>query len=118
LPWGRFLANAPAFRRGRDPEVGTLRAVVQHIGWRRRTDREATIPTFGELAYQVVASLKDGFKNEKHIAQWEMTLREYAAPLRLLRGDQIIVDDVASVLKPIWSTQRETVSRLRGRIER
>ncbi len=86
----------------------------------RRVQRSkaATIPSFGELADQVVASLKDGFKNDKHIAQWEMTLREYAAPLRSLRVDQIMVDDVEAVLKPIWNTKRETSSRLRGRLEK
>lgn len=65
-----------------------------------------------------MASLQEGFKNDKHIAQWEMTLREYAAPLRSLRVDRITVDDVEAVLKPIWSTKRETASRLRGRIEK
>jgi integrase len=85
---------------------------------RAQRSKTATIPTFGELADQVLASLKEGFKNDKHIAQWEMTLREYAAPLRLLRVDRIMVHDVEAVLKPVWSTKRETASRLRGRIEK
>jgi len=86
----------------------------------RRAERSkrSAIPTFGDLADQVIASLKDGFRNEKHIAQWEMTLKDYAAALRPLRVDQIKVDDVERVLKPIWTSKRETASRLRGRIEK
>jgi integrase len=86
----------------------------------RRAERStrAAIPTFGDLADQVVASLKEGFRNGKHIAQWEMTLKDYAAPLRPLRVDQITVNDIEGVLKPIWSEKRETAARLRGRIEK
>lgn len=87
-------------------------------GRRAQRSKTATIPTFGELADQVVASLSDGFRNDKHIAQWEMTLREYAAPLHSVRVDQIMVDDVEAMLKPVWITKRETASRLRGRIEK
>lgn len=85
---------------------------------RAQRSKTAAIPTFGELADQIVASLKDGFRNDKHIGQWEMTLKEYASPLRSLRVDQITVDDIESMLKPIWNTKRETATRLRGRVER
>src|SRR5207237_7460940 len=47
-----------------------------------------------------------------------MTLRHYAAPLRLLAVEKITTGDVLSVLKPIWNEKPETASRLRGRIER
>ena len=40
------------------------------------------VPTFGELADQVARDLADGFRNEKHKAQWMMTIKVYAAPLR------------------------------------
>jgi hypothetical protein len=48
----------------------------------------------------------------------EMTLREYAAPLRGTQVDQITTDDVLAVLKPLWQTRPETASRVRARIER
>ena len=48
----------------------------------------------------------------------EMTLRDYAAPLRRLPVGEIATDDVLAVLKPIWNEKPETASRLRGRIER
>ena len=62
--------------------------------------------------------MRPSWRNRKHAAQWEMTLRDYAAPLRRLPADKITTDDVLSVLKPLWNEKPETASRLRGRIER
>ena len=69
----------------------------------RKQDRR--VPTFGELADEVVAEQSKGFRNEKHKAQWAMTLREYAAPLRPMPVDAITTEDVLAVLKPIWTTK-------------
>jgi integrase len=74
--------------------------------------------TFGECADRVIEAMRPSWRNGKHAAQWEMTLRDYAAPLRRLPADKITTDDVLSVLKPLWSNKPETASRLRGRIER
>jgi integrase len=74
--------------------------------------------TFGECADRVIEAMRPSWRNRKHAAQWEMTLRNYAAPLRRLPVDKISTDDVLSVLKPLWSDRPETASRLRGRIER
>ncbi|MBU1306247.1 MAG: hypothetical protein KKF33_12110, partial [Alphaproteobacteria bacterium] len=57
-----------------------------------------------------------GWKNAKHIDQWESTLRTYAGPVIGKRPvDQIVVEDVLRIIKPIWSEKSETASRLRGR---
>jgi integrase len=74
--------------------------------------------TFGECADRVIEAMRPSWRNSKHAAQWEMTLRDYAAPLRRLPADKITTDDVLSVLKPLWKDKPETASRLRGRIER
>jgi integrase len=74
--------------------------------------------TFGECADRVIEAMRPSWRNAKHAAQWEMTLRDYAAPLRRLPVDKITTDDVLSVLKPVWNEKPETASRLRGRIER
>ena len=78
----------------------------------------ALIPTFGELADEVAGQLAEGFRNDKHKAQWRMTLTVYAAPLREKPVNAIDTEDVIAVLKPIWRTKPETASRLRGRIEK
>lgn len=74
--------------------------------------------TFGTFADVLVADISHGFRNEKHRAQWAMTLKTYAAPLRDMLLDEVRTDDVLAVLAPIWKTKNETASRLRGRIER
>src|SRR5271169_4149822 len=74
--------------------------------------------TFGQCADRLIKAMRPSWRNGKHAAQWEMTLRDYAAPLRRLPVDKITTDDVLSVLKPIWNNKLETASRLRGRIER
>jgi len=74
--------------------------------------------TFGKCADQVIEAMRPSWRNAKHAAQWEMTLRDYAARLRRLPVDKITTDDVLSVLKPLWNDKPETGSRLRGRIER
>jgi integrase len=74
--------------------------------------------TFGECADRVIEAMRPSWRSSRHAAQWVMTLREYAAPLRHLPVDKITTDDVLSVLKPLWNEKTETASRLRGRIER
>ena len=74
--------------------------------------------TFAECADRLIEAMRPSWRNGKHAAQWEMTLRDYAAPLRRLPVDKIITDDVLAVLKPLWNAKFDTASRLRGRIER
>ncbi len=76
------------------------------------------VPTFGEIADEIAGQLAEGFRNEKHKAQWRMTLTVYAEPLRAKPVDKIETADVLAVLQPIWREKPETASRLRGRIER
>lgn len=57
-------------------------------------------------------------KNVKHRAQWSNTLSTYAYPFigKIFVRD-ISVENVLTVLTPIWKTKNETASRVRGRIE-
>ena len=82
------------------------------------TRKPAQAATFGECADRVIEAMRPSWRNSKHAKQWEMTLREYAAPLRRMQVDQITTDDVLAVLKPLWQTRPETASRVRARIER
>lgn len=76
-----------------------------------------TVPTFGEVAEEHIAAMEPTWRNQKHIDQWKMTLREYGKSLYTKNVDQISTDDVEAVLKPIWLSKNETATRLRGRIE-
>ncbi|WP_342587321.1 phage integrase central domain-containing protein [Pseudaminobacter soli (ex Li et al. 2025)] len=63
--------------------------------------------------------MKPSFRNEKHIAQWEMTLGDaYCKSLRSKAVAEITTHDVLAVLTTIWQPKAETASRIRGRVER
>lgn len=78
----------------------------------------AKVPTFGEAADAYVDAMAPQFRSAKHIAQWRMTLTEYAAPIRGKLVSEVTTDDVLKVLKVLWTEKPETASRVRGRIER
>jgi len=79
---------------------------------------ERAVPTFGEAADDLIASMRPSWKNEKHAEQWTMTLTRYAAPIREKRVDHVQTEDVLQILRALWQTRPETASRVRGRIER
>jgi integrase len=74
--------------------------------------------TFGDAADALVESMAPSWRNEKHRAQWKMTLTVYCAPIRDTPVAQLTTEDVLRVIKPMWVSKSETASRLRGRIER
>lgn len=80
--------------------------------------RKEEEPTFGEAADRFLASNEAAWRNEKHKAQWRMTLETYAKPMRAKLVSEVGTDDVLAVLTPLWQSRPETASRLRGRIER
>ncbi len=93
-------------------------AGVDPIEARREAGKpEAGKPTFGECADKFVEAKSAEWRNDKHRAQWKMTLEKYAAPLRPRPVDEIDTAAVLPVLRPLWQTRPETASRLRGRIE-
>jgi len=76
-------------------------------------------PLFKECVDRFLSSMEGQWRNEKHRAQWRMTLGEaYCRPLLNKKVASITTEDVLKVLTPIWTTKPETASRLRGRIER
>ena len=78
----------------------------------------STSITFEKFALEVIESKRIEWTNQKHAAQWEATLREYAFPIiGQKRLDAIDMEDILKILQPIWSTKTETASRLRGRLE-
>lgn len=115
---GLGSAASVSLADARDKAATARRKISQGINPIEERKRESGIPTFGEVADDVRQSLSEGFRNEKHKAQWKSTLENYAAPLRAKPVDTIGTDDVLAVLKPIWTVKPETASRVRGRIEK
>lgn len=102
----------------RERAASARRRIAQGANPIDERKRTGGIPTFGEVGDEVREALSEGFRNEKHKAQWKSTLETYAAPLRAKPVDTITTDDVLAVLKPIWTAKAETASRVRGRIEK
>src|ERR1700730_3065120 len=91
---------------------------VNPIEARREAEKLAAgKPTFGQCADALLVAKSSQWRNEKHRAQWVMTLETYAAPLRSRPVDEIDTEAVLGVLQPLWRATPETASRLRGRIE-
>ena len=85
---------------------------------RRESERVAAAKlTFGQCADALLVAKCPEWRNDKHRAQWAMTLAEYARPLHALPVDEIDTEAVLGVLQSLWQAKPETASRLRGRIE-
>lgn len=80
--------------------------------------QQANNITFETATITYIQTHGDSWRNPKHRAQWESTLRTYAFPIiGALHVSDIHQEHVLQVLEPIWKTKTETASRLRGRIE-
>ena len=74
--------------------------------------------TFGQVATELIESLKPGWKNEKHGNQWRNTLETHAKSIWSLPVAEVTTDLVVNLLQDIWVELPETASRVRARIER
>ena len=94
--------NRALARQGGDP-----------LALRSRRD----IPDFATAAATVIDIQAAAWKEGKSRRQWESSLTAYAFPsLGRKRVDAVTTADVMAVLLPIWSSKRETASRVRQRI--
>jgi integrase len=74
--------------------------------------------TFDQCATAYIAAHKDGWRNTKHAAQWESTLRLHASPvIGTLPVADIALPQIMKILEPIWREKTETATRIRGRVE-
>lgn len=110
-------AREVALARAREKATEARALLAEGLNPIEKREQQRAIPTFGEAADALIDSKEPGWRNTKHVAQWRMTLTEYAASLRSKSVDSIDTEDVLKVLKPIWQTKPETASRVRGRIE-
>jgi integrase len=115
---GLGSASSVPLADAREKAASARRKIAQGLNPIEERKRDSGIPTFGEMADIVLEMVAESSRNEKHKAQWKMTLETYAAPLRGKPVDTITTEDLLSVLKPIWTAKAETASRLRGRIEK
>ena len=76
-------------------------------------------PTFRQVAEGYIKTHSPKWKNEKHISQWNNTLRDYVYPyIGEKTVNEITIEHILQILQPIWVEKTETASRVRGRIEK
>jgi len=120
-PYGRGTGSVPLpiAREKADEIRNQLGRGIDPFAERQSRRNAANRATFGEVADALLDSMESGWRNDKHRAQWRMTLGDaYCAGLRKIPVADVTTDDVLAVLKPIWTEKAETASRIRGRIEK
>lgn len=84
----------------------------------RRAKRAVIEWTFQRTAAAYIEAHKTGWKNAKHLSQWENTLAAYVYPkIGAKHVRDVTKADVLDVIEPCWSTKNETMVRVRSRIE-
>ena len=73
--------------------------------------------SFAECVTRYVEAHKSEWTNDKHSREWHEGFQRLVPSLLPLDVAAIDTETVLGLLKPLWSTRRETASRLRGRIE-
>ncbi len=74
--------------------------------------------TFRECAEKFMATHSEGWRNAEHRRQWQSGLVAYVYPtLGNIAVADIDLPLILKVLEPAWRDKRETMSRIRGRIE-
>jgi integrase len=113
---GEAREAAKQYRQELTKGIDPLEARIE----KERQDRVAKAKqmTFGECVEAYLETHDAAWKNDKHRAQWKMTLTNYCAVIYDLPVNAVDTDLVLKVLTPLWKTRTDTAKRLRGRIER
>ena len=115
------LGNYPMISLAEARRIATENKAMAQRGINPKMERlkPKTIPSFKEVMELALPSLLENLKNAKHRAQWRTTLETYAFPfIGSMPVNEITVNEIDALLRPIWKDKTETASRLRGRIER
>jgi hypothetical protein len=88
------------------------------LAHRKRKIAEARKPTFGVFAKAWADEQAKGLKDAKSQQQMRTGFDTYCKPILDRRIDQVTTEDVLQVLKPKWHETRETMRRLRAKIEK
>lgn len=100
-------------------QAAHFRELIANGGNPRNEMSKEAEPIFSECVRQFLENNQEGWSNEKHRAQWQMTLGPaYCGKIQNKRLSEIGLADVLAILRPIWTTKTETATRIRGRIER
>ena len=108
-----------AIRDGADPADEKKARRSARRAERAATDGALAVPTFEQCAREYIRSHEASWTNDKHRAQWTSTLKAYAYPLIGKKPiNEVGVEELLKVLKPIWYTKPPTAGNVRGRLDK
>ena len=100
-----------AIRDGADP-------VAEREEAKAAARAKVAIPTFREVAEQVIALRRPTWSSERHARQWTESLTLHAYPrIGAKRVDTITTSDILDALEPLWLAKPETGSRVKQRVK-
>ena len=104
-------ATLQEIRDARDP-------IADRGAAKAATRTRAAIPTFREVAEQVIALRAPTWSSERHAKQWTESLTLHAYPvIGAKRVDTVSTGDLLDLLEPLWTAKAETGTRLKQRIK-
>ena len=107
--------DAERERQQVEAERERLRIVEERAAMERAKLRDINFKT---VAADYIAVHRAGWKNAKHVQQWENTLATYAEPIiGHLPTYEVTTEHLLEILQPIWAEKTETANRVRNRIE-
>lgn len=107
--------DAERERQQVEAERERLQIVEERAAMERAKLRDITFKT---VAADYIAVHRAGWKNAKHVQQWENTLATYAEPIiGHLPTYAVTTEHLLEILQPIWAEKTETANRVRNRIE-
>ena len=116
IPLGqrRILTLSEAREKAAEGRLMAKAGLNPSLEWKKAGE---TIPTFEAAARRYCETVKGGWKNKKHSAQWLSSLEAHVFPeIGAMTVDQIDAPDIQRVLLRIWLTIPETARRVRQRI--
>lgn len=114
---GLGSSGSVSLKRAREKAAAARANVADNIDPIAARKAEEGIPTFGEVADEVMATKTAESRSKASEARLKRSLEVYAADIRAMRVDAVDTAAVLSVLKPIWTTKTETAHKTRGLIE-
>ena len=81
--------------------------------------RSSSSLTFSECADQLIKSKLSEWKNPKSEKQWRSTLIKYAYPVvGQMKIENVTTKEIMSILEPHWLEKTDTMTKLRGRLQK
>lgn len=85
---------------------------------KRELSKQSRSMTFEEAAEQFYKKKRPEFRSQKHAQNWISSVITHANPIIGNKPvEEIDLQDILSVLKPLWTEKTETATRLRQRLE-